>query len=227
MTAPLIAIPRPIQSAMLVPVVGLPPTVAAKCTNTGATRNAATARSSSTIANTRCRLAAGSEKPATNSAGATDAPRPIPIRPEPIRVSVWLGGTSHTEYCDTGRQERHPDQRQVLQLPLIEDPAERRRSKQGAPELRKEEEPEVQRCVVRSQCARGQIGSGHRGGSRRQGHDDPRDRHVLVSMLRIVSSGRLLAVLVDDQDDDQREPDNQRHKVWASRKGWVRSSDAP
>ena len=43
--------------------------------------NAATARSSSTIANTRWRLADGSEKPAT-SAGATVAPRPMPVSPE-------------------------------------------------------------------------------------------------------------------------------------------------
>ena len=58
-----------------------------------ATMNAATARSSSTIANTRWRFAAGSEKPATNSAGATAAPSPTPVRPEPIRVSACVGGT--------------------------------------------------------------------------------------------------------------------------------------
>ena len=54
--------------------------------------NAATARNSSTIANTRCRLAAASENPATNSAGATAAPRPIPVSPEPISVSASVGG---------------------------------------------------------------------------------------------------------------------------------------
>ena len=56
--------------------------------------NAATARISSTIANTRWRLAEGSEKPATNSAGATVAPRPMPVSPEPTSVAAWLEGTS-------------------------------------------------------------------------------------------------------------------------------------
>ena len=76
------------------PASRLPPTVAAKWTKIGATMNAATARRSSTIANTRCRLAEGSEKPATNSAGATVAPSPMPVRPEPTSVSAWLEGTS-------------------------------------------------------------------------------------------------------------------------------------
>ena len=87
--------PRPIQSAMPVPAsVRSPPTVAAKWAKIGAIMNAATARKSSMIANTRCRLRARSEKPATNSAGATVAPSPIPVRNEPSRVSAWLEGTS-------------------------------------------------------------------------------------------------------------------------------------
>jgi len=55
--------------------------------------NAATARKSSTIANTRCRLRARNEKPATNSAGATVAPSPIPVRKVATSVWGWLGGT--------------------------------------------------------------------------------------------------------------------------------------
>ena len=55
--------------------------------------NAATARNSSTIAKTRCRLADGNEKPATNNAGATVAPSPMPVRPEPTSVAAWLEGT--------------------------------------------------------------------------------------------------------------------------------------
>ena len=68
--------------------------VAARWAKIGATMNAATARKSSTIANTRWRLKAGSENPATNSAGATVAPRPRPVSPEPTRVRAWLDGTS-------------------------------------------------------------------------------------------------------------------------------------
>jgi len=48
--------------------------------------NAATARRNSTIADTRWRLAAGSEKPAANSAGETVAPRPMPVGSEPTSV---------------------------------------------------------------------------------------------------------------------------------------------
>ena len=55
--------------------------------------NAATARNSSTIANTRCRFADGNERPATNKAGATVAPSPIPVRPEPTSVLASLEGT--------------------------------------------------------------------------------------------------------------------------------------
>ena len=65
-----------------------------KWTKIGAIMNAATARSSSTIANTRCRLVERSEKPATNRAGATVAPSPMPVSPEPMSVAASLAGTS-------------------------------------------------------------------------------------------------------------------------------------
>ena len=58
----------------------------------GAIMNAATARSSSMIANTRCRLELGSEKPAMNSAGTTEDPTPRPISPEPMSASASVGG---------------------------------------------------------------------------------------------------------------------------------------
>src|SRR5262249_32795491 len=79
---PPLAIPKQIHSAVRVPAAGLPPTVAATCANTGATANAATARSSSMIANTRCRALLRSEKPAMNRAGATEPPTPSPTSPE-------------------------------------------------------------------------------------------------------------------------------------------------
>ena len=53
--------------------------------------NAATARNSSMIANTRCRLFDCSEKPATNSAGATVAPNASPVSAEPT-MDQWLVG---------------------------------------------------------------------------------------------------------------------------------------
>ena len=87
--APAIANPRPTQSAMRVPVRGSPPTVSAKWANIGAIMNAATARSSSTMANTRWSVFDGSEKPATNSAGATVAPSPMPVSAEPSSVRPW------------------------------------------------------------------------------------------------------------------------------------------
>ena len=76
----------------------------------GAIMNAATARSSSTMANTRCRLADASEKPATNSAGATVAPSPIPVRLEPTSVSAWLGGTSTRKTAMPAARHDHADQ---------------------------------------------------------------------------------------------------------------------
>ena len=100
--------------------------MAAKWAKIGAIMNAATARSSSTIANTRCRLAAGSEKPATNSAGATVAPSPIPVSPEPTSVSAWLDGHCDPEDRDPGREEHHADQRQVVDRAPGEDDAEQR-----------------------------------------------------------------------------------------------------
>ena len=58
------------------------------------TRNAAIARSSSRIANTRWMEADRSEYPARNRAGTTEAPMPMPTSAEPTRVSVELGGTT-------------------------------------------------------------------------------------------------------------------------------------
>ena len=77
---------------MLIAGVGKPVSVVAKCSRIGTIMNAATARNSSRIANTRWIDADRSEKPARNSAGVTEAPIPTPIRPEPVSVSVSLGG---------------------------------------------------------------------------------------------------------------------------------------
>ena len=87
---PPLAIPKQIHSAVWMPAAGLPPTVAATCTNTGATMNAATARSSSMIANTRCSALLRSEKPAIKSAGATEPPTPA--------LEVWMSGEAPAWY---------------------------------------------------------------------------------------------------------------------------------
>ena len=57
--------------------------------------NAATARNNSMIANTRCRLLDCSEKPATNSAGATVAPNASPVSAEATRTRGWLAGSAN------------------------------------------------------------------------------------------------------------------------------------
>lgn len=86
-SAPPIARPRLIHSASPVPCTSPPVAVSAKCAKIGATMNAATARSSSMIAKTRCKLLDCNEKPATNNAGATVAPRASPVRAEPTSAS--------------------------------------------------------------------------------------------------------------------------------------------
>ena len=80
--------------------------------------NAATARRSSTIAKTRCRLVARRAKPATKSAGATVAPSPMPVRKEATRVRPSLEGTSIRKTQDPGGEEDHADERQELERPL-------------------------------------------------------------------------------------------------------------
>ena len=99
---------------MPVPASRLGPTVAAKWAKMGAIMNAATARMSSTIANTRWRLADGSEKPATNSAGATVAPRPMPVSPEPMSVERLARRHVDAEDRDPGREEHHSGQREIV-----------------------------------------------------------------------------------------------------------------
>ena len=44
------------------------------------------------IANTRCKALLRSEKPAMNSAGATEPPTPSPTSPEPIAIPSEVGG---------------------------------------------------------------------------------------------------------------------------------------
>ena len=78
--------------------------------------NAATARNSSTIANTRCRFIAGSEKPATNSAGATAAPSPIAGQARADQGERLRWRHLDPEDRDSSGEERHADQRQVVKL---------------------------------------------------------------------------------------------------------------
>ena len=111
MTAPAIASPRPIQSAMPVPARTLPPTVAAKCANTGAIMNAATARSSSTIANTRCRRRggqreAGGEQRRRDGGAEADAGEPRADQRERLRRREL-----DAEDRDPGGEEDHARQR--------------------------------------------------------------------------------------------------------------------
>ena len=72
--------------------------------------NAAIARSSSRMANTRWMLAERSENPARNSAGVTEAPTPTPISAEPARASPVVGGTALRITRMPGGQEDHPGQ---------------------------------------------------------------------------------------------------------------------
>ncbi len=69
------------------------------------------------MAKTRCRLADCSEKPATNSAGATVAPNASPVSAAADQGERLVGGKGDPEHHDPGRQQRHADQRQVVHRP--------------------------------------------------------------------------------------------------------------
>jgi hypothetical protein len=86
--APPAARPKQIHNAVAIAGVARPVSVTAKCSRIGTIMNAATARSSSRIANTRWIEAERSEKPARNRAGTTEAPIPTPVSPEPTSASV-------------------------------------------------------------------------------------------------------------------------------------------
>ncbi len=210
-SAPTSASPKPTQSAICVPTSGLLPTFAAKYTKIGAIMNAATARNSSTIANTRCRLADGSEKPATNSAGATVAPSPMPVRPEPSRVAAWLEGTWIGEDQDPGGQEDHADERQVVHLALRDHEAEHDRRDHRSGDLGQVEHADAQRAVVAGQRRGREDGGRHRRGRGEQRDRDPGDGDRAREHRANRQERSLGAVLVDDEHDDRRQAAEQRH----------------
>ena len=191
--------------------------------------NAATARSSSTIANTRWRLAAGSEKPAQNSAGATVAPRPIPVSPEPISVSAWVGGSWMRKTAMPAARNPFPTSGRYCIARLSITHAERDGREDRARQLRQVQQPQVQRAVA-----------SRRAGPRSARSPTPRRRRrtapatipatgiVLVSIAADRQQRSLGPELVDDQRDDQRQPaDQQAERPRISRNLWVSSSDAP
>ena len=80
-----------------------------------------------------------------------------------------------------------------------------------AADLGQVEQPDVERAVALGQRAGGERGRRHRCRRREQRHDDAGDRdRARRASSRIVSSGLLGPVLVDDQDDDRRQAAEQR-----------------
>ena len=179
--------------------------------------NAATARSSSTIANTRCRLAAGSEKPAANSAGATVAPRPMPVSPEPISVSAWRRRQLDAEHRDAGGQEAHSGQRQVLQRPLVDHHAEQDRGEERAGELRQVQQPHVQRAVARGEQVRRQRRRRHDAAAANSARTMPGDGDRAREHGADRQQRSLGPVLVGDQDDDERQATGEQAEGRGSR----------
>ena len=96
--------------------VGARVSVTAKCRRTGVTTNAATARNSSEIENTRWMEADRTENPIRNSAGATEAPMPSPTSAEPTSVSPASAGWRSEDQEHAGRQHHHSDQDEVVNV---------------------------------------------------------------------------------------------------------------
>ena len=118
------------------PASRLPPTVTAKWAKIGAIMNAATARNSSTIANTRWRLAEASEKPATKSAGRDRRAEADAGETGADQRAHFARGHCDGEDRDPGRQEHHPDEREVVERAPVEHHAEQDRGQHRAADLR-------------------------------------------------------------------------------------------
>ena len=173
--------------------------------------NAATARKSSMIAKTRCRLADCSEKPATNSAGATVAPRARPVSAEREQDKWLVGGNSEPEHHDAGREQRHADEREVVHRASGDDDPEHERHHDGTAEFGQVQQPDADRAVGLQQHVGGQCGRRHRRGRGEQRDADTGDRdragqHGADRQQRTTSPE-----LVDDQHHDQRQAAEHRH----------------
>ena len=96
---------------MPVPTSGLPPTVAAKWMKIGRDHEGGDRTQELDDREHALEVGDSRENPATNSAGATVAPSPIPVRPEPTSVSAWLEGTCDAEDRDSRGQQDHADER--------------------------------------------------------------------------------------------------------------------
>ena len=105
--------------------------------------NAATARSSSTIANTRCRLAAREREAGDEQRRRDRRAETEPCQRGSDQGERLRGRELYAEDCDSGREEDHPDQRQVVHPSFVEHHAEHDRRQHRAGELGQVEQPQV------------------------------------------------------------------------------------
>ena len=189
--------------------------------------NAATARKSSMIAKTRCRLADRSEKPATNSAGATVAPSASPVSAEPSRTRAgWPEGRTGTP---RSRPRATPCRRaEGMHRAPGDDDAEHERHHDGAAEFGQIQQPHVDRAVGLQQHVGGQCGRRHRRGRGEQCDADARDRDRTGQHRADRQQRATSPELVDDQHHDHRQAAEQRHghrRIGESVAGQLRGAD--
>ena len=174
------------------------------------------------IAKTRCRLFDCSEKPATNSAGATVAPSARPVSADAEQDQRLIGGQREPEHDDPGREQHHADQRQVVHRPSGDDEPEHDGHHDGAAEFGQVQQPDVDRAVGLQQHVGRQRGRRHRCGRGEQRDADAGDRDRTGEHRADGQQRAARPELVDDQHHDQGQAAEHRHGHGQRRRsrGW-------
>ena len=164
------------------------------------------------IAKTRCKPFDCNEKPATNSAGATVAPRASPVSADADQDKRLVRRNGDPEHHDPGREERHADERQVVHGTPGNDNAKHDRHDDGTAEFGQIQQPHPDRIEGLQQHVGRQRRRRDRRSRGEQRDTDARDgdrtgQHGANRQQRTAS-----LELVDDQHNDQRQTTQHRRR---------------